>query len=400
MLTHTSSRPAKVLHIVGDSKFGGGSVIVLRLAEMARRMGCEVDVLTTDHVFQEALAAQGIGFVNLDVSWRDIRLARDLRGLFKLRQFLRHSDYSFVHTHTSKAGVVGRIAARLAGIPHIVHTVHGFAFHEESSRRALLAYSTIERMAAFFCHRIVTVSEFHRGWALKLRIGSKGKVVAIPNGLDALRVQSTKSREEIRMELNLNPNTFMVLTTGRLAEQKGLEHLLGAIAEVKQRLQSPFKLILAGTGPLQERLEQLISELSIADCVQFLGFRRDISDLLAASDVVVLPSLREGLSIALLEAMAAGKPIITTTIGSNIEATRNGIAAKLVAPKDSRALADAILEFAGNRELAATKGQAAQQAFNDFYTEERMLDGYRGLYQQLMRNASLPALADETALQA
>ncbi|MDH7578547.1 MAG: glycosyltransferase family 4 protein [Bacillota bacterium] len=373
----------KVLHVVGDSKFGGGSVIVLRLAEKARDMGWQVDVLTTDPTFKKVLQDAGIGVVKLDAVWREIRPLRDLRGVFRLYRFFRESEYSVVHTHTSKGGFVGRLAAWLARVPVVIHTVHGFAFHEETHPLVLHFVAFLERLAARWCDRIVTVSEFHRKWALRLRIGNEDKVVAIPNGIPEERVLPKKEREEVRAELGLGPEEIAILATGRLAPQKGLEYLVQAVPLLFSRIECPFKVFLAGDGPLRLYLEELIKRLGVENRIIFLGFRDDMGDLLAACDLVVLPSLREGLSIALLEAMAAGKPIITTTIGSNLEVVQHGVTALLVPSKDPGALAEAITSLLRDPELMQRLGSRAREVYLERYTEERMLMDYINTYKKV-----------------
>ncbi|MEW6458168.1 MAG: glycosyltransferase family 4 protein [Bacillota bacterium] len=373
-----------ILHIVGDSKFGGGSVLVNRLATMAKNQGWKADVLTTDYSFQQVLRNTGIGVISLDCIWRETRPIRDLAGLFRLSAFLRDRRYTIVHTHTSKAGFIGRLAARLARLPVVVHTVHGFAFHEESSRLQLGMYGALERLAASAADRVVTVSHYHRDWALKLGIGLPEKVVAIPNGIAPERVITSGSREQARLELGLTPRDYALLSTGRLAPQKGLEFLLSAIALLEEQELPPFRLFLAGTGPLSETLEKKVQDLKIEPRVRFLGFRNDVGALLQAADMVVLPSLWEGLSIALLEAMAAGKPIVTTSIGSNLEATGGGEAAVLVPPKDSGALAEAIRGLILDSAKAELLGEAARKRFVEQYTEDKMLSAYLELYNQLL----------------
>jgi glycosyltransferase involved in cell wall biosynthesis len=179
----------------------------------------------------------------------------------------------------------------------------------------------------------------------------------------------------------------MVLSTGRLAEQKGLEYLIRAAALLRKDLPSA-RIVLAGDGPLEQRLSKLVSGLELEDMVLLLGLRSDIGDLLAASDLVVLPSLWEGLSISLLEAMAAGKPVVTTTVGGNREVTNDGETAVLVPPKDPASLAAAIRTLASDPDRLEELGRRGKQAQLERYTLQRMLDAYLDEYDRLLRQKS------------
>ena len=375
----------RLLHVKGAG-FGGDSVLIVELGRSARLHGFEVDVLATDPRFHELAREAGLGVVDLDVIRRPIRPFWDLRGLVRLTRFLSRAGYTIVHTHTSKAGFVGRLAATRVGVPAIVHTPHLFPFHEESSRASTTAYLGMERLAARWCDVIVTVSEFHRGWALRVGIGRPEQIVAIPNGVPTDRARPTRPRQEVRGELGLG-GSFVVLSTGRLAEQKGLEYLIRAAPLLRPELPA-VRIVIAGDGPLRERLSRLVSDLGVRDLVDLLGFRSDVGDLLAASDLVVLPSLWEGLSISLLEAMAAGKPVVTTLIGSNREVTDDGESAVLVPPKDPAALAAAIRALAADPERREALGNLGQAVQRERYTLRRMLNAYESEYERLLRQPS------------
>ena len=245
-------------------------------------------------------------------------------------------------------------------------------------------YAAIERMAARWCHKLVTVSCYHREWALQLKIATPAKIVAIPNGIDPARVEPTQPPDAVRRALDIRAGVPVILSTGRLADQKGFEYLIKSAAILKHRIAQPFQVIIAGEGPLKDALQRQIQLLGVCDSVRLIGFYKTIGDLYALADLVVLPSLWEGLSIALLEAMAAGKPIITTTIGSNLEATDNGRVAQLVPPKDAHALANAIQQMLGDSQQAAHYAHRARDHFLQHYTETRMLEQYRQLYCEVL----------------
>jgi glycosyltransferase involved in cell wall biosynthesis len=392
MLSHKETSPVRLLHIVGDSRYGGAASIILGLGHVAQAEGWHVDVLTTDPVFQHAVRQHGLGLVNLDVIRREIRPVWDLGGLVRLSRFLRREPYRIVHTHTSKAGFVGRLAARLAGVPAIVHTVHGFAFHEESPVHIRRFYSTLERLASRWCDRIVSVSEFHRSWAIELGMCTPGQVIAIPNGIAEVARNREAGRAELRREMGAEQDDMVILSMARLAADKGLEYLIEAAAILPETARR-VRIVIAGDGPERERLEQLAGHLGVTQRVRFLGFREDVGDLLAASDLVVLPSLREGLSIALLEAMAAGKPIIATNIGSQREVASHAYMARLVRPADARALSEAIAQLSGDEALMARLGRTARAVYENCYTEDRMLHSYKQLYFDLL-SEKCPAEAE------
>ena len=376
--------PPRILHVIGDSKLGGGTLCIVRLAEHWQSLGWTVELLATDPLTRAVAAEAGVRAIPLDVIRREIRPFFDLAGLYRLFRFLRSRRYAIVHTHTTKAGFLGRLAARLAGVPNIAHTIHGFAFHEGSGKSKTAFYTVLERFASCCCDRVITVSRFHRDWGMRLRIGHSGKCVAVPNGIPDPCAVSASRIIDVRQACGANPGTLVILTHGRLAAEKGLTTLIRAVRSMKYRWLQPFVLLIAGEGGLRIDLERLTDSLQLRAEVRFLGFQPRVNELLAAADIVVLPSLREGLSISLLEAMAMARPIVATAIGGNREATRNGEAALLVPPSSPEALAAAIQRLAHDRELAERLAQRARAIYLEEYTIDRMLAGYQRIYLDLL----------------
>ena len=214
------------------------------------------------------------------------------------------------------------------------------------------------------------------------------KWLTIPNGIP--EPVPARHRDAVRQEFGISPRDILLFTHGRLVPEKGLEEVLHAARLLKTRLHAPMTLVLAGEGRLRPALEALARRLELGDRVRFLGFRSDIADLLAASDIVVLPSWREGMSIALLEAMALGKPLIVTSIGSNCEVTRKGYTACLVPPGDPDAIADAVVRLSKDPEHAAELARNARAVYENEYTLTNMLAGYHQMYLRLFAERGIP----------
>jgi glycosyltransferase involved in cell wall biosynthesis len=380
--TSTPGPAHRVLHIIGGSLFGGATKMVIATCKDLAAQGYEVQVLASDPATVSSFAAAGI-YVH-----RRPRIRTTIAPLvdpvvgYELSRLLRREQFTVVHTHTSKAGFIGRFAARLAGVPHILHTVHGFAFHEFSRRSTVQFYAKLEKQAARWCDCLIFVNEFHRRWALELEIAPYEKTVVIPNGLPSVPPGGRTSRDELRNELGL-PNDGMVIgAIGRLAPDKRLEDLIEVMPTIVAEFPSAF-LLLVGDGPSKEAVLGAAHRLGLDDHLVVVGFVSDVERYYEVSDVVVLPTIREGLSISLLEAMRAGKAIVTTAIGSNktvVEADRSAV---LVPPASPEALHSGILKLLRNPEHARSLGEQARVTFASEFTEDVMLERIRKLYATL-----------------
>lgn len=315
---------------------------------------------------------------------REINPIHDFQSIRKLYSLIKREKFDIVHTNSSKGGIVGRIAARFAKVQFVFHTVHGFSFHEQSSRWAITAFSLIEKIGAKCCNNIITVSDFHRDWAIDLGIATSNKIISIPNGLDPTRVEPTMEREDIRELMGIDNKEISIFTIGRLATQKGITYLLNAIKLLEEEnITNIYHLYIAGSGELDKELKDQVKNSGIEYKVTFLGHRTDINNLLAAADIIVLPSLWEGLSISLLEAMAAKKAIICTNIGSNMTVVKHNKEAMIVEAKDVEGLKSNIKLLVENQVLRETLAKQSYERFASSFSKDVMLKGYHTFYTEI-----------------
>ncbi len=358
--------------------------MVLAACRYLRTQGMCVSLITSDPVTTRAFQAAGIHCHSIASMRRKIHPFYDITAVAELASYCRIQKIDLVHTHTTKGGFIGRLASRLAGVDHTVHTVHGFAFHEFSPPTTIKFYAGLEWLAAHWAEKIIFVNEFHRQWALRLRFAPAEKMVVIPNGIPIKdETISARAVAELRASLGISADAFVVGAIGRLAHQKGLEFLLQAMPLVLSRYTNAY-LLLVGDGESCDEYEQIAQTLGIKEHVRFTGFQEDVEQFYDISDVVALPSLREGLSVALLEAMRSGKPIVTTDIGPNRGVITHEDNALLVPPMDSEQVAEAIIRLLKDHTLAYRLGSNARQSFLEKFTEDRMTGALHDLYLEIL----------------
>jgi glycosyltransferase involved in cell wall biosynthesis len=310
----------------------------------------------------------------------------DALAFHELFKLCRKVKFDIVHTHTSKGGFLGRIAARLAGVPVVIHTAHGFSFNEFTPRLTTTFYVCLEWIANHFCDTVISVTNQHRLMGIEKGVVKADKIVTIHNGIDLSRFTGATDTEGMRRKLGLSNQTILIGTVGRITPQKGQEYLLKALPFVLHQHQQ-IHVAFVGDGPQEAELRELALELGVAAHCSFLGFRRDVEDLLPCFDIFVQPSPREGLSITLLEAMAAMKPVVATNITGNREVITSGCNGVLCEPRDSVALAKALIDLIENQEKAQSLGKKAQEKVLQLFDEEMMLAKTLELYQAQIDSA-------------
>lgn len=376
----------KTLQIAGDSPYGGGGYLILRWCKFLIVNGWQVDVLATNPQWVAMLKEiPGLKVIEDIFIPRNVAPLKDAQAFSQLFRLLQKSRYEVVHTYTATPGFVGRLAARAAGVPVIVHHQAGWTVTEFSTPLQRILYTPLEFLAVAASTCSICVSHAVERQARDLHIAPPKKLVVICNGINPqpfVDACQNGARDVFRAKLGIPDGHLLIGNTGRLAPQKDNQTLIEAM-KIFYTLQpeTPFTLLIAGEGQERPELERLVDSLGLAGRVKLMGFVEDIPSFLAGVDMFISPSLWEGLSISLLEAMAAAKPIITTTILPNAELIEHEVDGLLVAPKRPDQIAEAIQRLWQDRALADRCGQAARQRVFDCYTIERMFNETLELYK-------------------
>lgn len=370
----------RVLEMIDRPFLGGGQVTVLTLARGLDREKFEVLVASEDGgPLVEEL--QRIGVRHIPVKLGKLSGPSTVRAIAGI---LRENAIDILHTHGGVAGLYGRLAARKAGTAAVVHTVHGIHYLHYRNPAAKGAYILLERWLSRSTDAVVFVSVADMERAARLKLARPPKSRLIRNGVRPTPPESLGDAAAVRAQLGAVGKPLIVAVS-RLHRQKGMEFLLRAVPLVRSEVPT-VRVVVAGGGPLEDRLGAEIKALRLEDNVSLLGERKDALSILAAADLFVLPSLWEGLPYVLVEAAALGKPLIATDIDGVREVIKSGVTGMLVQPRDPGALAAAILFLLKERTLAARLGEAARAEIPPQFSVKNMIRETESLYLELLSN--------------
>lgn len=313
----------------------------------------------------------------------------DVRSVVELTRYLRRERPDIVHTHTPKAGVVGRVAARLAGVNRVVHTIHGFPFVEGQPAAKYRTFVAIERWSARLADLLLSQSAEDIETARRLGIRARrGDPLFLGNGVDLARFNPGRFKPEdraaLRRALRLPADVPVLTTVGRLTAEKGYLELVEALSLVREL---PWHALFVGPDEgAGAQIRQQIEGKGLSQRIQLLGLREDVEDLLALSDLFVLPSHREGMPRSVIEAAAMALPAVVTDIRGCREVVVDGETGRIVPLGDVRALAAALRELLADPEQRQRMGAAARRRAGERFDERRVFARLVQAYEVLMHN--------------
>ena len=386
----------KILHIITRLDMGGSAqntlltclnlnrkfemVLVCGLSQESNMADAEREAV--DGQINDA-RTQGVKIVQIPALLRRISPVNDIRALYDLVRIIKTEKPDVVHTHTSKAGLLGRLAAKIASVPFIVHTPHGHVFFGHFGPVLSRVFLWVERLLSPLADRVVALTDGEIRDYTDFNVYTKDKLVKIHSGVDIEKFkQGAANAVEKKRSLGLEQNGMVVGFIGWLLPIKGPMRLLKAMEGVWQD-HADTNLVFIGKGDLDVDLRAEALKTGANGRVNFLGWRSDIDEIMPLFDIFVLPSLNEGMGRVLVEAMAAGKPIVASNVGGIPDLVQHDHNGLLVPPGDEKALAAAIMQLIDDPVKAKMMGQRSRELCHQF-SLEAMIGKIDNLYEEFL----------------
>lgn len=375
----------KVAHVVTRLDLGGAQQNTLHTVRTLDRARFEPLLVCGEGgmLDDEARADKSIRAVFLDSLVHPVSPLWDLIALLELRQLFAKERPDVVHTHSSKAGILARIAAALAGVPVIVHTYHGFGFHDRQNFVVKRLYVFLERLCARFTTRLVFVSRANAVYAERNGIGRAAGATVIRSGVRLADFPAPVDAAALKMSAGIGRHKTLVVSIGNLKPQKNAGDFVAAAAKAAAAVPDA-RFVFLGDGPQKTALQAKAFALGLGGSLQFLGWRRDGARWLAAADVFAMTSLWEGLPRALVEAMKTGLPSVCYATDGVVDVLRDGENGFLVPAGDVDAFADRLVRLLTDEPLRRKLGAAAAAAIGPEFDIDGMVRAQEALYAELL----------------
>lgn len=372
-------RPLKIMHVTTIDLTA--RCFLRPLFKMLTEQGHKVILACTVEKFRDEIEATGAEVIHLPIS-RRISPVKDIASFLDLIYLIRRVKPDIVHSHTSKAGFLTRIAARLCGVPLVIHTIHELPENSTSSLLIKKFYRALEFIAARFAHHHITVSMPNYDQIIAEGICKPKGLTLIREGLNLEKYKASKTPAQVREEFGIPENDPLIVSVGRLEPAKGHDDLLKAFSYVVREFPDA-KLIIVGTGHLYDVLQKRISILGIDGKAILAGWREDMLDILGAADVFALASLYEGLGIATMEAMAMSRPVVCSGVGGVTDVVVDGETGFLTPAHAPEIMAEKICILLGDKEKAASFAASARNRVETVFREDKLTQDIIDLYMKL-----------------
>lgn len=342
--------------------------------------GYEVHVATKLANRQDELKDLNVVSHNIDFSRSPYSLS-NVKALNQLIKIMRENKFSLVHVHTLVGAFLGRLAARITNTKPVLYTAHGFHFYKGAPLKNWLIYYTMEKIAAHWTDGLITMNEEDFNIAKKFNLRRKDAVFYVHGvgiDIDKYCINDEEKRKKLREELGFSEDDVLILTVAEINTNKNHKQVIDAIKALRDYYSNIYYLIV-GTGEKEEELKNYVLISNLGSKIRFSGYREDIPEILNAIDIFGLTSLREGLPRAIMEAMAAGKPIVATNVRGNRDLVRDGVNGYLIPVNDIEATAKVIVKLVENKNLRLRMGEEGRKIIQD-YAIEKVLNEMDEIY--------------------
>ena len=373
----------KILHVITHLPIGGAQDNTLYTVELLDKEKYDISLCCNldGELVERAKKIEAVKLFDIPFLCREVILYRDIRAFLSLYKLFKEEDFTIIHTHSSKAGLLARLAAVLNKTPIVIHTIHGFAFNDFMNIFKKNFFIYLEKLLAKWTDVLITVSNLNKKKIIDLNIAQENNIKNIYSGID-LSLFTNKRNDEFRKELNLENNHLLLGSVGRLSNQKDPITMIEAFGIISKPFPNAH-LALVGDGELKGKILEKIDQLKLDGKVHLTGNKNNPWSVYHSMDLFIMSSIYEGLGRSITEALSCGVPVVCTDVEGVPEIVRDNITGILVPPKDANKLADGIIRTLNDMETAKKMAEEGRRFVKDNFDVNKMVNDIDSLYNTL-----------------